>query len=199
MRQPYIVDAVRGKSVLDIGCVAANRLQELHLQLRQVATSCVGMDISKADGVVHGDAQNFDLGRTFEVIVAGEVIEHLADLRGFLNSAARSLVQGGRLIITTPNPYSLVMLRHAVLSRQVPNDAYHVLLLDSTVLCNLVKNYGQGIFRGELYYYEETGALSLPYRMNRWFSKGFPKFSSGLLLDLEKIDQAPAGSAHRAA
>lgn len=185
IRQSYIIDAARGKTVLDIGCVSADRLQELHLQVKGVAKSCTGMDLTPAEDVVTGDAQNFDLGK-FEVIIAGEVIEHLGDLRGFFKSAARNLLPGGRLIITTPNPYSLVALRHAVLGRQVPNDSEHVVLLDATVLCNLVKNFGASAFGGQIHYYEESGRAYLPYRINRWASLVVPRMACGLLLDLIK-------------
>ena len=184
LRQPYIVEAARGKSVLDIGCVAANKLQELHLQIKSVAKSCTGMDIAPLEGVIQGDAQNYDLGQ-FDVIIAGEIIEHLGDLRGFFESAARNLTPGGRLIITTPNPYSLLALRYALMGRQVPNDSQHVLLLDATVLCNLVRNYGAG-FSGQLHYYEESGLLNRPYRVNRWVSKRLPRLACGLLLDLAR-------------
>ncbi len=52
-----------------------------------------------------GDARNFDLGRKFEVVFAGELIEHLDDVRGFLQSVRRHLLPGGRLVLTTPNPF----------------------------------------------------------------------------------------------
>lgn len=33
-----------------------------------------------------GNAENYDLGRQFDVIVSGDLIEHLGDLGGFLMS-----------------------------------------------------------------------------------------------------------------
>ena len=44
-----------------------------------------GGRILKAQGfhVISADAECFDLGRTFDVIVAGDIIEHLGDLNGF--------------------------------------------------------------------------------------------------------------------
>lgn len=185
IRQDYIIDAARSRTVLDIGCVAPNQLLELHRQVKAVAKSCLGMDLTAAEGVVVADAQNFDLGQ-FDLIVAGEIIEHLGDLRGFFSSAARNLLPGGRLIITTPNPYSLLALRYALLGKQVPNDSEHVTLLDATVLGNLVRNFGNS-FTGKLFYYEERGYAYLPYRINRWVSRVLPRMACGLLLDLRRI------------
>ncbi len=61
----------------------------------------------RADGFkVHlANAQRFDLGRTFDTVFAGEVIEHLDDVHGFLASIRRHLAPGGRLVLTTPNVF----------------------------------------------------------------------------------------------
>jgi 2-polyprenyl-3-methyl-5-hydroxy-6-metoxy-1,4-benzoquinol methylase len=141
IREDFILKSVAGKNVLDIGCVAANGLMELHKKISQFASSCIGLDVVPADRVVVGDAQDFDFHEPFEVIVAGEVIEHIADLRGFLACSARNLRIGGRLIITTPNAYSLIFLKSAVLGRKVPNDPNHVLLFDPTTLINLISGH----------------------------------------------------------
>jgi SAM-dependent methyltransferase len=51
------------------------------------------------------DAQDFDLGRTFDVVFAGELIEHLDNVHGFLTSVRRHLAPGGKLVLTTPNAF----------------------------------------------------------------------------------------------
>jgi len=51
------------------------------------------------------DAQDFDLGRTFDVVFAGEIIEHLDNVHGFLSSVRRHLAPGGRFVLTTPNAF----------------------------------------------------------------------------------------------
>jgi 2-polyprenyl-3-methyl-5-hydroxy-6-metoxy-1,4-benzoquinol methylase len=61
----------------------------------------------RADGfaVYVADAQDFDLGRTFDTVFAGEIIEHLDDVHGFLSSVRRHLAPTGRLVLTTPNVF----------------------------------------------------------------------------------------------
>lgn len=51
------------------------------------------------------DAQNFDLGRTFDTVFAGGLIEHLGNVEGFLASARRHLGPGGQPALTTPNAF----------------------------------------------------------------------------------------------
>lgn len=184
VRQDYILSAVKGKRVLDIGCVAKDQLLELHRQIKHQASECIGMDIIPAEGVVQGDAQNFDFDQPFDVIVVGEVIEHLGDVRGLISSAERNLVAGGRLIVTTPNAFSFIMLAHACLGKVVPNDAYHVCLFDVTTLRNMFYNYSSKSVAGKIWFYEESDIESYQYKMNRVISKVLPAMASGILLDL---------------
>ena len=51
------------------------------------------------------DARDFDLHRQFDTVFAGELIEHLDDVRGFLRSVHRHLKPGGRFVLTTPNAF----------------------------------------------------------------------------------------------
>lgn len=102
-------------SVLDLGCASRyGRPDWLHGLLEQDFSDVVGIDIDEgtvdqlqAGGhdVRLGDARDFDLGRTFDTVFAGELIEHLDDFRGFLTSIRRHLGPGGRLVLTTPNAF----------------------------------------------------------------------------------------------
>lgn len=186
-REQFILNAVREKNVLDIGCVALDELMELHKKICQHARSCVGLDIVNAEGVIHGDAQDFDFQGAFDVLVAGEVIEHLADLRGFLYSSAKSLRLGGRLIITTPNAYSLIALKNAVFGQKVPNNPGHVILFDLTTIQNLISNYASDEFAGECFYYEEGQPKPLLYKMNKLISRIVIGYSCGILVDLIRV------------
>lgn len=115
--KPYIVD----KDVLDIGCVQhklkhIENPQWLHRLICQSARSVLGVDILpeavaylNANGyeAVCANVEDMDLGRRFDVIIAGELIEHLDNPGRFLQNARKHLRTDGRLILTTPNAFSL--------------------------------------------------------------------------------------------
>lgn len=123
-RNGFIVDRVRGRKVLDIGCVAHDieRMSSpewLHAQIAEAASHCLGVDILDK-GVAHMKSLGYeaivhDLSSgpgpvqargPFEVIVAGELIEHVPDLNMLFACARSLLTEDGELIITTPNPWA---------------------------------------------------------------------------------------------
>ncbi len=102
-----------GKRVLDAGCGTGYGTVEL---ARDAAT-VTGVDVSEE--AVEFAAANYPLpsvrfqkascldlpftDASFDVVVAYEVIEHLADYRHFLDECARVLSPEGVLIVSTPN------------------------------------------------------------------------------------------------
>jgi SAM-dependent methyltransferase len=110
--QPHVT----GRSVLDLGCATGHWRDEwMHARIAKVATELVGVDVdaemcaavrAKGFDIVQGDAEDFDLGRTFDVVVAGELIEHLGNVGGMITSVKRHLAPGGSFVLTTPNPFA---------------------------------------------------------------------------------------------
>lgn len=118
-RVKWFVKYARHRSVLDLGCAGDPRGYDrenwLHKHLAAAAKECSGLDMNE-EAVSHlalkgyknimvGDAQNFSFDRTFEVVVAGELIEHLDDLKGFFTGVRSVLQDDGYLLISTPNPW----------------------------------------------------------------------------------------------
>lgn len=169
----YMMARCRGKSVLDLGCVqhdpgnARSRFW-LHRALRKVAEELVGLD-SDAVGVATlarqgydirlGDACDFDLGRTFEVIVAGDLIEHLDNHAGFLASCRRHMTQDSRLLIATPNPWYWRHLFKAVLGPEVRNHPEHTCWLCPRTFRQLADRHGFAV---------EEVVFGSRYRRDRW-------------------------------
>ena len=59
-------------------------------------------------------AEDFKLDLKFDTILAGEVIEHLSSPGLFMKCAKEHLKDGGRLIITTPQPFALITIAYAL-------------------------------------------------------------------------------------
>lgn len=101
--------------ILDIGCGSGKISQELLKKGYQV----VGLDFSEeaikkaqAQGVVAKRA-NLDEGipetsDTYDIVWAGDIVEHVFDPIGLLKESARVLKSGGVMLITIPSDVGLV-------------------------------------------------------------------------------------------
>jgi 2-polyprenyl-3-methyl-5-hydroxy-6-metoxy-1,4-benzoquinol methylase len=118
--QDYLTNLVTGKTVLDVGCVehsAATQEQLdtfLHKNLRRSASRVVGLDFNEQGvaelnrrgyEVVCGDAMTVDVGERFDIVIAGEIIEHVENPGGLIRNLKKHLKPGGLLVVTTPNPF----------------------------------------------------------------------------------------------
>jgi 2-polyprenyl-3-methyl-5-hydroxy-6-metoxy-1,4-benzoquinol methylase len=115
-----------GERVLDLGC-CEGRFAELILRagaayvgadvaeepLRRARELHPGLDLRLLDG--EGAWELADA--SFDVVWAGEVIEHVADTAGWLSELRRVLRPGGRLLLSTPDHPRLRMLRLALSRR----------------------------------------------------------------------------------
>ncbi len=120
-RVDYLAELAAGRRVLDVGMVEhsmeiAQQAGWLHGRLAAAASYCLGIDIlegpiealrSEGYNVKVCDITKDKLEDTFEVIVAGEVIEHLDEPAALFRAAARLLTPDGRLVVTTPNPFAI--------------------------------------------------------------------------------------------
>ncbi len=152
--QPY----VEGKKVLEIGPAeligTTNQEKEnrwLHKQISLVADKLIGLEISPEQvaaltqmgyDIRQGNAENFELGEKFDVIVAGELIEHLSNPGNFLECAKRHLNPGGTLVLTTPNRFDYTgfvkILRTGKTPAYTKPIAKHVMYFDENALSDLL-------------------------------------------------------------
>lgn len=155
----FMVKYCRGKSVLDIGCVQHNPKNHmsrywLHKALSRVASEIEGIDSYEA-GVIYlremgfnvfvDSAHGFSRGRDFDVIVAGDVIEHLENFDGFLESCKRHMHINTRLLISTPNPWYWRNVVKATLFSEVGNNPEHTCWFCPRTLRQLVNRHGMDV------------------------------------------------------
>lgn len=123
-RARFLEDRCRNRKVLDVGCVAHDldrtaKENWLHARIASVAADCFGVDVlspqiaelNRRGYRIADHDLSLGLGplaaeAPYEVIVAGELIEHVTDLAMLFRTAAAALSERGELIITTPNPYA---------------------------------------------------------------------------------------------
>jgi SAM-dependent methyltransferase len=125
-RVEFIKQACRAKKVLHLGCTDypfTRRVIEfkmlLHFELQKIASELYGFDFDQAGidtlaehgtkNLFRADLERLDevpLDEKFDVIVAGEMIEHLSNPGLFLRGIKRFMHRDTILLITTINAYS---------------------------------------------------------------------------------------------
>lgn len=165
-RIEFIKNICRGKKVLHLGCTSypyTNEMLELgehlHLHLLNEADELygfdfdqAGIDILKAKGVENlyrGDLEKLEeveLDRKFDVIIAGEMIEHLNNPGLFLNGVKRFMNDDSVLVITTINTYGgLRFVHYSLLGKGGTNEPVHpdhVAYYSYSTLNLLLKRHG---------------------------------------------------------
>ncbi len=99
--------------------------------------------------IVTADAEFMKLNEKFDLIIAGELIEHLSNPGLFLDRAREYLKEGGRLILTTPNPWDWTRFVRAMLRLPSTPAQDHVCWYDKETIANLLSRYGFTVERVE--------------------------------------------------
>lgn len=125
-RKESIANYCKEKVVLDLGCTQHRMMGKeekekdwLHFKIKQAAQKVIGLDFLKDEverlnkvgySIMCGNVENIDKIQfpinKFDVIVCGELIEHLSNPGLFLKNVKKIMDYKTLLIITTPNVYS---------------------------------------------------------------------------------------------
>jgi len=124
-RDAFIVSCCKSLNVLNIGCVGTRLIPDsLHIRINESAAKCTGIDINKSgldelskhnsslelfdadissEGFMHSPLAS----RKFDLIILGEVLEHMASPGTALSNAASMLNHSGNILLTVPNAFCL--------------------------------------------------------------------------------------------
>ena len=183
-RWDIIKEMVKGKEVLDLGCVDHEAKQEegkdwLHRKIRQSAKSTLGVDYAAEEvsrlknlgyEVIQGNVETLNLGRKFDVIVAGNIIEHLSNPGLFLETVRKHLKEDGVFILTTDNCYGLRSLKAVTFSDGIRPNQEHSMTFEEEVLKQLLRRHHFEI--ADFYYYNGP----YPSAFKKWFIDILCKF-----------------------
>jgi len=209
-RLDRIKDLCAGRRVLHLGCtnhpytldsISAGTL--LHFELEKTASEIWGLD-SDAEGIellrsngsenlVLGDLEHLEtapLDDTFDIIVAGEMIEHLDNPGLFLSGVKRFMRADTILVLTTINAYcAMRFFYYGARGRRglaEPVHPDHVAYYSYSTLKLMLDRHG---LRTDRFLYYDIGNEHRPH--TRWFLKAIndvcvrlvPQWADGLIAE----------------
>ena len=160
-RVEYLRERCRGRRVLHLGCSSGQFLQDrlkrnslLHSILAEEAGELYGVDLDETSletmramgfhRLYHGDAErldDLDLEKTFDVVVAGDLLEHITRPGAMLDGVKRFLRKPGQFIVSTNNAFGLhyQLRRWTGRYREHPE---HVAFFSPETLTHLFERHG---------------------------------------------------------
>lgn len=208
-RVDFLLSQCEGKKVLHLGCTNWPYTEEtlsngslLHLKIAERSGRLFGMDADRQgldvlrdrgfEDLYQGDLEKLEdseLNEKFDVVVAGEIIEHLNNPGLFLNGVKRFLAPNSILIITTINAYGAMrFLIYALRGKRgihEPVHPDHVAYYSYSTIKLLLKRSG---FRIAEFLFYDVGPEHRPYNRAIWNAANdvsvrlFPQLSDGLIV-----------------
>ncbi len=160
-RRDFLQKATKAKKVLHLGCVeypmTEPRIRDgshLHLLLSRVTSELWGIDLDSKglqllssyglNHLVEGnlyDMKSLNLPTDFDIILAGEILEHLENPGLFLKELRGISGPDALIILSTPNAYSAKQFIHVLLGYDNIEPS-HVAVWGFSTLHRLLKDNG---------------------------------------------------------
>ena len=205
-RDAELVRMAAGKKILHLGCVGftdgshdekiALAKQSLHALLTESSAECTGVDL---DGdairelrdlgiftnVIEGDVERLgelsDDVSGFEVVIAGDIIEHLSNPGLMLQGIKPLMKPDGLLIVSTPNAFGVASWIKFVRGR-FREGAQHVLCFNSITLRQLLERNGFEVEHGWTCFQSRAAELyGSSFKILRAALTRYPRFGGTLL------------------
>jgi len=215
-RVDFIKDLCAAKNVLHLGCANYPYTKDsiendmlLHFELEKTVSALCGFDFDQAGldvlaelgrkNLYRADLEKLDevpLHRTFDVIVAGEMIEHLNNVGLFLDGIKRFMNAGTLLLLTTINAYcGMRFIQYGLRGRkgiQEPVHPDHVAYYSYSTLSVLLQRHALTV--DEFLFYD-IGTEHRPH--NKWYLNAIndvctfiaPQWADGIIAVCRLSDQ----------
>jgi len=199
---------VQGKDVLDCGCVGTFEFEKfrpdfLYPKLVKLAKSVLGVDLNAPGikqmkemgfNVVIGDVEHTDLGQKFDVIVAGDLLEHLSNVGMFLENAKKHLKPSGVLIIHTPNAFGITRFYHMLAKKDVEVNPDHICYYDIKTLKQLLERHSYSII--ESHYTSTFNPPLIKKIIINFFTKISAGFADSILMVVKTRKETNTNNNH---
>ncbi len=170
-RIAHLTAAATGRRVIHLGFadagfrdMQARSDSWLHEHLDRASSSLVGIDIED-EGVELARSRGYEAYQAnacrveelealaiepADLIIAGEVIEHLEDPGAFLRALSVLIKPGGELIVTTPNSHGLINIAATLVNREI-NHPDHLVMYTWRTLTTLLERTGWTVSNSATY------------------------------------------------
>lgn len=206
-REKKILELCKSKSILHLGCADHPFSVErhiagtlLHEKLSRIANriwgvdcSIKGIDFLKSLGyenLIVGDVEDcgkLDLREKYDVILAGELLEHLSNVGRFFENVIRTMSDDSILIITVPSAHSIKSFLRVLLGNELVH-ADHLYYFSPATIEHICKRYKCEFLEYCYYLSEPHGILrKIVFVPVKYFIKLLcPSISDGLIFVLKK-------------
>ncbi|MFL4999411.1 MAG: bifunctional 2-polyprenyl-6-hydroxyphenol methylase/3-demethylubiquinol 3-O-methyltransferase UbiG [Xanthobacteraceae bacterium] len=140
-RDPKALDCLRGLRILDIGCgagVLSEPLARIGAAVMGADAAETSIEVAKRHAVGSGLDIDYravtaevlaDAGERFDIVLAMEVVEHVADVDLFVRRCAEMIKAGGLMIVATINrtlkSFALAIVGAEYILRLLPRGTHH--------------------------------------------------------------------------
>lgn len=212
-RVEYVLGACAGKRVLHLGCADDPYTQQklvdgtlLHGRVAEVADALYGLDSSSAGiailrtagftNIAVGDVEKLVAppalfpGAEFDVLLAGEIIEHLSNPGLFLEGVKPYLSAASILLVTTVNAYCAHRFLHSLLTGRESVNPDHTMYFSRVTLTRLAEAHGYKVddlrFHPAKEYEQHLnqGRYRLLWWSDRFAARYRPELSDGIVARL---------------
>ncbi len=150
------------ETVLDVGFlgqgIKSDSARWPHALLKKKAKEVYGLDLvldseyRNDPHYMEASAEDFSTPVRFDVVFAGDLIEHLSNPGLFLARSREVLKSGGRLIMTTPNAFNLFNLAEKLTKREPTVNPDHTCYFNDKTLSVLLQKNGMRVEKVDYLY-----------------------------------------------